>query len=157
MPKTRNIKKKNSRKSRKNRSKKGAGWFTKSPELKALEKMDSIMHVCENNDINKEVCINTDYFTGQKCIDLQKSYDKIKNKANKRVKQGHRSLSEYVDLLNNNCHVYVVPKDQVTVVSQPLQAGAVSGGKRKSRKNRRNRRNRRSRRRNKNKRSRKHR
>ena len=150
MPKTRNIKKKNSRKSRKNRSKKGAGWFTKSPELKALEKMDSIMHVCEKED--SKTCVNKQYFTDVKCLELQGSYDKIKNKANERVKQGHRSLSEYLDLLNNNCHVYVVPKDQVRVVSQPLQAGAVSGEKRKSRKNRRNRR---SRRRNKNKRSRK--
>ena len=44
MPKTRNHKRKNSRKSRKNRNKKGAGLFTKSPEMKLAEKLRDVMY-----------------------------------------------------------------------------------------------------------------
>ena len=155
MPKTRNHKRKNSRKSRKNRSKKGAGFFTKSPEAKLIDKLTAILYCRENRGKTEkeareecgkgieDMCKN---FKNKEGTSLKKEIvDKIINK-----KDAEYSAEEYILLFKNICF----PADQVTVVSQPLQAGAVSGGKRKSRKNRRNRR---SRRRNKNKRSRKHR
>jgi len=170
MPKTRNHKRKNSRKSRKNRNKKGAGFFTKSPEMKLIDKLTAILYCTKNGGKTedeaikecgkgiREMCNNPNFKND--VGDLKKEIvDKIINK-----KDAEYLPQEYKSLFKRIC-LPMVPADQVKVVTQPDpsipmvsadQVTVVSGGKRKSRKNRRNRRNRRSRR-NKNKRSRKHR
>lgn len=99
MPKTRNHKRKNSRKSRKNRNKKGAGLFTKSPEMKLAEKLRDVMY-CLKKDAKVlrtlDAGVRSDALSEMESIN-----DKVKNAVNNKYKTCPRGVG-IEEMLSND-------------------------------------------------------
>ena len=184
MPKTRNHKRKNSRKSRKNRNKKGAGLFTKSPEMKLAEKLDSVMSCVKKGTARRVPGGDTVKPLLSEILDIDRRVEEaVKDNSecvggvgikemcsNGKLKNNEGGLHEKVINKITNLRLSEPTKEYVELFrrvcavfnSQPqdsiatVPADQVTVVSGGKRKSRKNRRNRRSRR-NKNKRSRKHR